>query len=101
VRLADLRPAWTDRPHDNRSGLAVVLDCPGPCCQQKPEVERYRIQVIFLNPIDGGKPMGSAASCRWTRTGETFETLTLRPSVDAREIHHAHFTLTDGTLYVE
>ena len=70
VRLADLRPAWTDSPHDNRSGLA-------------------------------GKPMGSAASCRWTRTGETFETLTLRPSVDAREIHHAHFTLTDGTLYVE
>lgn len=98
MRLTDLRPAWTDRPHDNRAGLAVVLDCPGPCCQGKPEAERHRIQVPFRNPVDGGKPMGDASTNCWLRIGDTFETLSLKPSVDARGILHAHFNLTDGAI---
>lgn len=84
MRLTDLSPRWIGGPYSGpeRRGCGISFDCP---------VHRsHRIGVNFANPIDGGAPApdefcrdGSGRIVRWQRTGETFDTLTLTPSVDA------------------
>jgi len=54
-----------------------------------------RIPVAFTNPVDGGAPFGPESRSNgpptprplWTRTGDTFETLSLTPSIDTRSTH--------------
>ena len=71
----------------------------------------HRLGVQFLNPVDGGAPMEVSDSTRylWKREGETFDTLTLGPSVDASEHHRVvgaghvespcwHGFITDGEI---
>ena len=111
-KLSDLNSAWID--HDDRRGLGVEFDCMvgshfGKRCE-------CRIWILFANPIDGGATwpgesrslivakLGREArelivGCgpyRWTRTGDTFDTLTMTPSVDAHAC--GHFTLTNGVF---
>jgi hypothetical protein len=60
-----------------REGVGVVFDCPvhrGAC---------GGIYVPFANPLDGGPPSPNGKGCAWQRTGDTIDTLTLTPSVDA------------------
>ena len=81
MRLTDLNPVFVgggghgvsmngeDVPR--RDGVGVMLDCPcgaGIC----------RLYVPFTNPLDGGPQHGPQG---WQRTGETFETLSLTPSI--------------------
>lgn len=84
MRLADLNPGWVgaggegiwDRngnPVPKRDGIGVSFDCPCGACG-------VRGFVAFENPLDGGPPLHGERA-RWQRTGETFETLTLRPSI--------------------
>jgi len=61
-----------------------------------------RIPVAFTNPVDGGAPFGPESRPNgvpiprvlWTRVGDTFETLSLSPSIDASKTHeggwHGH-----------
>lgn len=70
LKLTDLNAKFVD--HEERRGVAVELDCPcrsGKCVS---------LIVPFSNPLDGGKPLWPNG---WQRTGDTLETLTLRPSV--------------------
>lgn len=57
-------------PAPERRGVGVVCDCPCGCDQQ--------LYVPFANPLDGGP---SVESKGWQRAGDTFETLTLTPSI--------------------
>lgn len=71
-------PGITDaegRPVPERHGLGLSLKCPcgGESCNA--------LYVPFANPIDGGPPDDDDPRRGWQRTGETLETLTLRPSV--------------------
>lgn len=50
------------------------------CNQLLPE--SHRLVVWFDNPVDG-LPPEQTANVRWHREGDTFDTLTLNPSVDA------------------
>jgi hypothetical protein len=103
MKLIDLNPAWID--YGNRKGLGVAFDCMVGEHQFQDRMERCTIRnwVLFTNPIDGGPPWpgnsrtlivaiypdgtdGPVAGCgeyRWQRTGDTFETLSMTPSVDA------------------
>src|SRR5450432_2334947 len=83
MRLTDLHPEWMnaggegvynadDTPALLRTGVGVLCDCP---CGIKDE--DHQLYVPFLNPIDGGAPIEKG----WQRTGETFDTLTLTPSI--------------------
>lgn len=83
MRLTDLNPRWVghggngyldkDRqPVPWRHGVGVSFECPCGCDQ--------RCFVNFKNPIDGG-PHVDCSGPFWQRTGETFETLTLAPSI--------------------
>jgi hypothetical protein len=82
VKLIDLHPRWiqsggagiTDKdgkPIPERRGIGIVFDCPCGC--ESP------CFVPFSNPLDG-RPADRAQPL-WKRTGETFETLTLKGSI--------------------
>ena len=81
MRLTDLRPNWvgaggvtTDmsgQPVSARRGVGVTFNCPCGC--------ESRLYVPFSNPLDGGPAIEERWG--WQRTGDTFETLTLAPSI--------------------
>lgn len=84
-RLIDLNPRWlgaggegvtdtlTGLPAPAREGVGIELDC--PCGNAD---EEHRLYVPFANPLDGGPTLETRG---WQRTGDTFETLTLTPSI--------------------
>lgn len=67
----ELNPQYADRP--DRHGIGLLFDCPihGDHCL---------VGVPFANPLDGGGPHEPSRPT-WQRTGESFETLTLSPSI--------------------
>lgn len=82
MKLVDLDPGWcvTSEAHAaGRTGMGMSFRC--PC---RPACDTY-LMVWFANPVDGGVPAGPELrpKPRWRRTGDTFETITLDPSVDA------------------
>ena len=91
MRLAILNPHWTTTT-EGRQGMGIMFDCPH-CWSQK-------LGVWFANPLDGGIPAGPecAPTPRWHREGDTFETLTLSPSVDASAVGHWHGFITNGEI---
>lgn len=60
-------------PAPRREGVGLMFDCPCGCggCTF----------VDFANPLDGAGQHRLEARAVWQRTGETFETLTLTPSI--------------------
>lgn len=98
MRLTELNPKFLggggegifDKDHNpapERHGLALSFDCPcgcdSPCC------------IHFENPLDGGPPYPQTT---WKRTGETFETLTLTPSIQRVGGCAWHGFITDGEV---
>ncbi len=72
-RLSNCNPAWIG------DGAGIGFDAPNG---------RGRITVFFANPLPGATDRGPTEppyDKRWTRTGETFDALTLQPSIDAYE----------------
>jgi hypothetical protein len=98
VRLIDLEPRETidadivvggQLVHDgNRHGMGLSFLCPH--CRQ------VRLGVFYKNPIDGRVP--SDDGLLWTRSGDTFDTLTLSPSIDASKHGHWHGVITNGEV---
>jgi hypothetical protein len=85
MKLVDLDPSFVGaggagisdkdgNPVPERTGIGVSFDCPCGKCG-------VRCYVGFKTPLDGGPPRGSEGEPMWDRTGDTFETLTLSPSV--------------------
>ncbi len=87
MMLRDLDPRWTCDAV-GRHGMGISFDCP---------VHRtHRLAVAFANPVDGGQKMTGQSGPKywWQRTGETFDDLTLGPSIDASDCIWRH----DGTI---
>lgn len=83
MRLTDLNPQWLDSggegvsnaddtPAPERHGIAVGFDC--PCGNGE------RVCIMLRNPLDGGPALLDGRPS-WERTGDTFETLKLAPSI--------------------
>lgn len=99
MKLTDLDPNWAvdadiviggvKRHYDDRHGMAVSFLCPH--CRQT------RLAVWFANPIDGLPPTDDAETL-WQRSGESFENLTLSPSVDASKFGHWHGFIRNGEV---
>jgi hypothetical protein len=95
-KLVDLFGDWIER--DGRR-LGVKFICPS--C---PQIEGApTLCVLFANPPDGGPPepagttlCGDNEGRRWTRTGDTLDTLTLSPSVDCSKCGHWHGFVANG-----
>lgn len=74
MRLTELDPKWTGVQGDQmqvppRWGVGLSFNC--PCGGD------HRIGVEFQNPLDGGRGRPGM----WIRTGSTFESLTVGPSI--------------------
>jgi hypothetical protein len=95
MRLVDLDPRWTFDA-DGRRGMGVSFDCPCTSCRA-PGADPMSIHVPFTNPIDGGAPF-ERRPVTWQREGDTFETLTLTPSVDASHFGHWHGFIRNGEI---
>jgi hypothetical protein len=90
MRLVDLDPCWVGaggegvsdpqgNPVASRQGVGVTFRCPCGRADHGPDSDR--IYVSFANPLDGGPPYTSPGEPAWQRTGDSFETLTLTPSI--------------------
>jgi len=107
-RLVDFDPQWIDAP--GRKGLGLTMKCTTGHCTG-------RLWVLFANPLDGEEPVADdcfsfmydrldpeqqegpvydrpCGKTRWQRTNDTFEILSLTPSVNAHQC--GHFTITNG-----
>ena len=96
MRLTELRPKFFVDTHEGRQGLGVNFDCPH--CVPRMLEERQRISIPFANPLDGGRPP-AWARVAWQRSGETFEDLTLTPSIDFKHANGGwHGFITNGEM---
>ena len=105
MRLLELDPRWFtfSNPAD---GVCVYIGLTFLC----PHCHKQRLGVRFNPPIDlGVKIPGwsflwpTTDGPVWTRTGETFDTLTLSPSIDASGSRidfegHWHGFITNGQI---
>lgn len=112
MRLTDLAPRWFDVPGVGTDKDGVTFLCP--------HCRKTRLAVQFANPVEGPpKPLmgmrefaqalapGHSTEERkdvvppgylWQRTGDTFETMTLSPSVDCSASGHWHGFLRNGEI---
>lgn len=105
MRLTDLNPRWYTIG-DSPDIVGLTFDC--PCCgpDGKPTSlgtnYRPRIGVLFKEEIDrDGLPNDvhwSRAGAKWHREGETFETLTLAPSINCEQFGHWHGWIKNGEV---
>ena len=109
MKLLELDPKWWTV--DGR-----VVGCHFLC----PHCRKESVGIAFANPVDGGAP-GPAILAggmpkevhaalfenriftippghQWTRTGDTFENLSLTPSVDASRAGCWHGFVTNGEI---
>lgn len=112
MRLTELSPKWVWLPQWSKQSptfyVGVSFNCPcGPCnasacptCGHRPDPKR--LAVMFWPPIDPecllGKMFELADNNGHRRTGDSFETLTLTPSVGFDSIGHWHGCITDGEI---
>lgn len=106
MRLTDLQPVWlTDGP----GIVGVLFNCPCAKCRG----DGCKLGVRFANPTNGVPPtpndearVANNRGRRWVRIGDSFETLSIQPSIDAtkdrdgndlpREQQHWHGFITNG-----
>lgn len=100
MRLIDLDPCWVGHggegvsnadgtPIPYREKVGVSFDCPSGCGEPA--------FIPFENPEDGGPAVKTTPNHpAWHREGDSFETLTLRPSILRRGGCGWHGFLTNG-----
>lgn len=89
TRLAALNATLVDSHGHLVRGVGVLMDCP---CGADPA--DHRLCVPFTVAVDG-QPWGRNTRC-WERTGDTIDTLTLSPSVQAATSCQWHGWIRDG-----
>ena len=100
MKLTELDPHWVGaggegisdgkgNPVPSRHGVGMTFNCPCGCVE--------RCYVPFENPLDGG-PKLESNHATWKRTGDTFETLTLKPSIQRADPNGCrwHGFITNG-----
>jgi len=100
MQLTELHPKWVGvhnwcgNPHFR---CGIVFDCPH-CLKQ-------RIAIFFTPPIDPDHEWDKFDRAelypdhpKWTRQGETFDTITLTPSIDVSQYEHWHGFIENGQI---
>ena len=100
MRLTEANPHWVGLGDKGELIIGITFKSPKT---------GHRIGVLFANPIDHdgwiqkiGNPMDLEEffpdSKRWKRKGETFDSLTLEPSIDISERNEWHGRILNGEL---
>ncbi len=97
MKLIELDPVWIVDAIE-RKGMGICFSC-----LIHPD---HFLGVWFQNPIDGGPPLPPCGNPkkdnRWYRTGETFEAMTLEPSINVLEADgrttHWHGFIINGEV---
>ncbi len=108
MHLVDLDPHWVTLQNwsiPDKFYVGVRFLCPH-CSADLADYganRRQRLVVSFWPPIDPSGLLGKMFNIprppdAWERTGDTFETLTLTPSVDVSQHKHWHGHITNGEI---
>lgn len=111
MRLSALDPRWFAPAGREKTGLTFLC----PCCVGTPR--SVRLAIPLAQPLDGGAPVPMGirvaldcvkrgekapfnvpAEFLWGHDGDSFETLTLHPSVDASRSGHWHGWVRGGAV---
>jgi hypothetical protein len=107
MRLADLNPEFVyTKPRgwgSRRVGVGVAFDCP---CGRREHRDSHgdsdrRVYVPFANHLGGLPGQSDRYNVVWQRTGETFDTLTLEPSIHRSVVYGGcgwHGFIRDGEV---
>lgn len=98
MRLVDLDPRWVKHFSDGpRTGFSFWC----------PHCGTQRLAIPFTPTMPDGilqalgvawpNPYVNKGNC-WQRVGETFENMTLSPSIDASALGHWHGHITNGEI---
>jgi len=105
MKLTDLSPKWISLNNwasEHPFYVGITFRCPH--CPAGERGETGYLGVYFANPVDPanllgqGISFGRLAEHLWQRTGDTFETMTLSPSIDASTTGHWHGFITNGEV---
>jgi hypothetical protein len=104
VNLTDLHPKWFGLPQAAPSAsdikVGFTFDC--PCSRCAENRGSTRLSVNIDPPIDPeNKLVGTTwvtPQPAWKRIGDSFETITLQPSVDVSSRGHWHGYITNGEI---
>lgn len=98
MKLIDLKPHWIGLG-EPCWGIIIGITFLSPTTQLQ------RLGVLFQNLIDPngwinklGNPIFFADQNRWLRSGETFETMSLTPSVDFSKYKEWHGFIANGEI---
>jgi hypothetical protein len=100
MKLVALNPRFIDHggegvtragiPVPRSEGIGVMFDCPCGCGRP--------IYVPFSNPIKAVGDLWVGNQAHWQRTGETFDTMTLTPSIRRLDGCAWHGFVTNGEI---
>lgn len=97
MKLTELEPRWIGigRGFEFTSKFGVTFLC--PCCRKQ------RVGILFDPILDPDNDAWKAewawpGGKKWQRTGDTFETLSLSPSIDLSAHGHWHGFITNGEI---
>ena len=88
MKLTDLDPRWTSRIGGAKTGVSFLC----PCCRNQ------RIAVDFAPAIGDAPTWPPSGLFIWNRQGDTFEILTLHPSIDVSRFGHWHGSVANGEV---
>lgn len=100
MKLTELNPRWMV---DDGRKVGVMFDCPGACCADKRSPRDVfemgaAVKALAACPFKvaiDGQPYRADG---WERTGDTFDTLTLSPSVWISPPEHWHGFVRGGEI---
>ena len=102
MRLVDCHPRWITPANwcsPSLFAIGLTFTCPvcgwPACFYFKPPIDPDGLQAKYEWP-DFPAPNGQL---QWTRRGESFETLTMEPSLNNDTAGCGHWNLTNGELH--
>jgi hypothetical protein len=103
MRLLELNPRWTGYGSNENPEAHIINGVTFDC----PHCRKQRLGVLFHPAIDRGGWLAKGVTIfhgalEWTRTGDTFDTLTLSPSINANSRiefqNHWHGFIENGEV---
>ena len=95
MRLTELHPRWTTPANWHGPFLAFGIEFDCPVCKK-------RLSVAFLPWINPGNLPQEGdfafAQLKWQRRGDTFETITLEPSINFEQARCWHGHIANGEV---